>query len=126
MTLSAVVLLTAGVILTFIPHEILSYFYLSTDKSFQFLTQVLGALYFAFGILNWMTKTNLIGGIYNRPIAVTNLTHFFIVAIILIKVLISNPGSPFAIWIIGCFYLVFALSFGFILFRHPINEKKPV
>ena len=123
MTTSAVILLTAGVILTFIPLEILSYFNLSTDKSFQILMQVLGALYFAFGMLNWMTKTNLIGGIYNRPIAVANLTHFLIVALIFIKGLISNPGSPFAIWVIGSIYTVFALSFGFILFRHPISEK---
>jgi len=30
--------------------------------------QIIGSFYFAFAILNWMSKGSIIGGIYNRPI----------------------------------------------------------
>ena len=40
--------------------------------------QIIGSLYFALAILNWMSKGSFIGGIYNRPIAIANLTHFVI------------------------------------------------
>jgi len=125
MTTCAVTLGTAGIVLTFFPVEFLGYFDFGAAKHLQFLVQIIGALYFAFGMLNWMTRTKLIGGVYNRPIAAANFSHFLIAALALIKILISNPESSFAIWIIGSIYSLFAISFGFILFRHPISEKKP-
>ena len=124
MTASAIILGIAGIVLTFIPDEIIDYLSLEMNKILLSLMQILGALYFAFGMLNWMTKTSLIGGIYNRPIAVANFTHFLIAGLALTKGLISNPSLPYIIWIIGIIYLVFAISFGVILFRHPISETK--
>ena len=124
MTASAIILGITGIVLTFIPDEIIDYLSLEMNKTLLSLMQILGALYFAFGMLNWMTKTSLIGGIYNRPIAVANFTHFLIAGLALTKGLISNPSLPYIIWIIGIIYLVFAISFGVILFRHPISETK--
>ena len=124
MTLSAISLGTFGILLIFIPDTILSQLYVNTNNTALFLMQILGALYFSFGMLNWMTKTSLIGGIFNRPIAVANLTHFLIAGLALIKGLISNPNSPYIIWTLGIIYFVFGVSFGIILFRHPISETK--
>ena len=124
MTASAIILGIAGIVLTFIPDEIIDYLSLEMNIALLFLMQILGALYFAFGMLNWMTKTSLIGGIYNRPIAVANFTHFLIAGLALTKGLVTNPSSPYIIWIIGIIYLVFAISFGVISFRHPISETK--
>ncbi|QNF34880.1 hypothetical protein HUW51_19925 [Adhaeribacter swui] len=87
------------------------------------MMQTLGALYFAFGMLNWMTKSGLIGGIYNRPIAVANFTHFTVVAIAILKALIAHSAISISIWIIGALYLVFALAFTLILLRHPLKEN---
>jgi len=123
MSISAVFLLTAGIILTFLPDEILKYSDLENTGSIQVLLQIIGALYFGFGMLNWMIKTSLIGGIYNRPSAVTNFTHFFIAGLALVKGIIANPGLPKIIWIACCIYLIFAISFGIVLFRHPLTEK---
>ena len=125
MTASAIILAAAGVILTFIPEEILTYNNLEATKPLQFIIQILGALYFAFGMLNWMTKTSLIGGIYNRPIAVANFAHFFIAGLALIKGLISDSGMPYFIWIVTSFYLILAVAFGFILFWHPLSKNNP-
>jgi len=123
MTTSAITLATAGIILTFIPEEILIYFNWGITKHLQFLTQILGALYFAFGMLNWMTRASLIGGIYNKPIVAANSAHFMIAGLTLIKALISNPELPYPVWIIATIYTGFAISFIIIFFRHPTPQN---
>jgi hypothetical protein len=70
-------------------------------------------------MLNWMAKGSLIGGIYNRPIAIANLTHFFIGAAALIKAVLGNPGMHYTVWILAGIYLVFTILFGIIFSRHP-------
>ena len=74
MTLSAIILALIGISLIFLPKEILDYLELSVSETLQLLMQIIGSLYFAFAILNWMSKGSLIGGIYGRPIAMANLT----------------------------------------------------
>ena len=124
MTSSALALGIAGIVLTFIPGELLHYFIGEDSGQLQFLVQIMGALYFAFGILNWMTKNSILGGIYNRPLVLANFSHFFIAGLALVKGLISDPRLPVLIWIVGSFYLIFAVLFGLMLFRHPLPEKK--
>ena len=70
-----------GIILSFIPQEV-SHF-LSLTESTPIVFQILGALYFGFAMLNWTAKANLIGGIYSRPVAIGNFTHFLIGGLIL-------------------------------------------
>ena len=120
MTASAIVVGGAGVILTFAPDAALSFLGIAANDAVVLVVQILGALYFAFGMLNWMSKASLIGGIYNRPVAVANFTHFTIVALALFKAVISHPSSSYSIWCVGIIYFVFAVSYGIILFRHPL------
>jgi len=75
MTLSAMILALIGISLIFLPNEILDYLQLSVSETLQLLMQIIGSLYFALAILNWMSKGSFIGRIYNRPIAMANLTH---------------------------------------------------
>jgi len=75
MTLSAMILAMIGISLIFLPNEILDYLELSVSETLQLLMQIIGSLYFALAVLNWMSKGSFIGGIYNRPIAMANLTH---------------------------------------------------
>lgn len=124
MTSSALTLGTVGVILTFIPETTLNLLTINSNETALFMMQIVGALFFAFGMLNWMTKSSIIGGIYNRPIAVANLTHFLIAGLALSKGLFANPKLPFMIWVIGGVYFVFMILFGIILFRHPTTETK--
>lgn len=119
MTAAAIVTGIAGVAFTFLPAEILSYASLETSTALLLVFQILGALYFAFAMLNWMTKTSIIGGIYNKPIAVANFTHFFIGAMALLKGIMSKPALPYGIWAIAIVYGIFAILFGLILFRNP-------
>jgi hypothetical protein len=81
--------------------------------------QFLGAAYFAFAMLNWMAKGAIIGGIYNRPIAIANLSHFVIGGIALTKAVLSNHQLPLIFSIMAVFYIATACIFGLVISRHP-------
>lgn len=123
MALSAIFLALIGVSLTFLPDEIAVLTGIGSSKALLLLLQILGALYFSMAILNWMAKGSIIGGIYNRPIALTNLTHFLIVEIYLVKTLMNNHSLPFEVWLAGGVYAVFAILFWMIFSRHPVAGK---
>ncbi len=123
MLASAVFLAAIGLSLTFMPAEIAAYLDMSTTSEFRIILQLLGALYFAFAMLNWMAKGSLLGGIYNRPIVIANSTHFLIGGLALGKALLNNPQQPVSSWIFTVVYVVFAICFGVLLNRHPIKEN---
>ena len=116
---SAVFLGILGISLSFFPQEI-SLFLNLQAASFLFL-QVMGALYFGFAMVNWMVKGSTIGGIYNRPIAIGNFSHFAIGALALIKYATKEMDS-IPILIFTAAYTVFAIIFGLIVFTHPLNR----
>jgi len=118
MTLSAMILALIGISLIFLPNEILDYLELSVSETLQLLMQIIGSLYFAFAILNWMSKGSLIGGIYGRPIAMANLTHFVIAGLALIKGIFANPSLSYVIWSFAIIYSIFAIFFGFFILEY--------
>lgn len=124
MTLSAISLAVMGISLTFFPIEISDYIHVNSTKAFQLILQILGSLYFAFAMLNWMAKGSIIGGIYNRPISIANFTHFFIGGLALIKGCLAYSGLPYIVWILTGVYSIFALLFALILFRNPVNAQQ--
>lgn len=123
MTVSSIILGATGVILTFAPDMVLRSLNIDANPTSILFGQVIGGLYFGYAMLNWMTKESLIGGIYNRPIAVANFTHFLIAGLAIAKKLISNPGLPTTLWTAGVVYAVLGLIFIIILFRHPLNSS---
>lgn len=123
MTASALVLLIIGLCLTFFAAEITDYLLPHSTPLLQLLIQLLGALYFAFSMLNWMTKESIIGGIYNRPIVMANLAHFCIGGLAAIKSAMNHPTLPPAIWIVAGVYAIFAVLFGVLLFRSPVSKS---
>jgi len=62
---------------------------------------------------------SLIGGIYNRPIAIANMTHFLMVGITLAKLMLSQGSGSLIAWVTLVLYLAFAVAFVLILFRSP-------
>jgi hypothetical protein len=120
MTSSALVIGVVALQLSFIPEFLLEALGIATNRSSLLLVQLLGGLYFGFAMLNWMARGSRIGGIYNRPIAVANFAHFFVAGMALIKVLVVEAALPNLLWIGGAIYLLYALAFGFILFKSPV------
>ena len=123
MSLSAILLGTSGMALTFAPDVVARALTSEDNRTTELILQIMGALYFAFAMLNWMSKGNLIGGIYNRPIAIANFTHFLIAGLALAKWWKVNTTTSSVISIATIFYIVLAILFGVMMFTHPIKEN---
>lgn len=116
MSLCAVILGIMGIVFLFLPQEMAGY--LGWVDTNPILLQLLGALYFSFAIINWTGKANLLGGIYGKPIALGNFTHFAIGTFAFLKWVMQE--TPSIVWIvITVLYSMFAVVFGYILFTHP-------
>ncbi len=121
MTASSVIMGINGIVLSFMPHETLSYFGSDQSGMNPLILQLMGALYFAFAMVNWTAKANLIGGIYGRPIAIGNLAHFMIGALALSKSYLSSHNSRMLLP--SLLYIIFGVLFGIVFFRHPIKKE---
>lgn len=114
--LMIVVSLYLGIVgfgLTFLPQEIAFFFENEVNQTFVLALQILGALYLGFGMMNWMAKNSLIGGIYNRPLIFGNLLHFLVSAFALIKMIKKYSENQFIVIItISILYFIFTISFG--------------
>ena len=122
MSASAVFTGALGAAASFAPQEILAASGVDPTSVTVILVQVLGALYLAAAMQNWMSRGNTIGGIYSRPLVVGNLVHFMVVAIVLLKALaggLLRPGLIAA----ALAYSAFAAAFGFVMFAHPKQAR---
>lgn len=123
MTSSAVFLGVSGIMLSFLPQEIMEYLGAAPSSTPGiFLVQLLGALYFAFAMVNWTARGTLMGGIYGRPIALGNLIHFIMGALALGKGYSTDSLLP--VQCLTAVYFVFALLFIVLFFRHPIKSTQ--
>ncbi|HEX6084961.1 MAG TPA: hypothetical protein VF266_10585 [Thermoanaerobaculia bacterium] len=111
---SAVAMFVAGLAGTFAPHELLRYAGLAATGALPVMVQLTAALYLGFAMLNWMAKDSLIGGIYNRPVAIGNLVHFVVGALALLKYAAAAP--------LTIAYALFALAFAKVVFTSPVKR----
>ena len=121
MLASAIVMALAGLAASFLPHELLSALNAPSTGATPVLIQLLGALLIAFAMVNWMGKDSLIGGIYQRPVAIGNLLHFVTGALALAKFVIRG-GAPTALIVAAVVYAVFAIAFAKIVFWSPVKR----
>jgi hypothetical protein len=121
---SCIFLSTLGITFTFIPDEIISSLSLTPNQISTLSLQLLGALYLGFAILNWMAKGSLIGGIYNRPIAIGNFMHFAVGALALIKIVTKIHTHLEIVVSLTVFYSVFAILFGYVFRTNPSSIEK--
>jgi hypothetical protein len=71
-----------------------------------------------------MAKGTLIGGIYNKPIAIGNLMYFGVGAIALIKVISSIEKHIEIVISITVIYVLFAFLFIYIFKKNPTKTVK--
>lgn len=121
MIASCIFLGALGLTLTFMPEEISASLGVSTNPITMLLLQLLGAMYLGFTMLNWMTKTSFIGGIYNKPIAAGNLMHFVVGAFALLKVGSEVELHHTLIVCLTVVYAVFALLFAYVFRTNPAS-----
>jgi len=109
-----------GIAALFLPHEILRALEIQPIGLLPVIVQLLAAMFFAFGLVNWTARGSLIGGIYNRPVAIGNLVHFAIGGITLFKAAASH--HRIILWVTAIVYLVFAAGFALVFFTSPVKR----
>ncbi len=121
MTSSALFFGLAGLLFLFLPEEISYYLKTSGSQTETAFFQLLSALYLGFGVLNWMSRSVLVGGIYKRPVVLANLINFWIGAITLIKLMAGTSSQLTGLLVLTIIYVVFTILF-FIVFRNNPEE----
>jgi hypothetical protein len=124
MTSCAIFLGVIGILLSFLPSEIITYLGVEPTIITTLFLKILSALYLGFGILNWMAKGSIIGGIYNRPIVIGNLMHFGVGAIALIKIVSHIEIHSEIIISLTVLYVIFTILFTYIFKNNPATVKK--
>ena len=119
MTSSALFCGIIGILLLFLPNEIAEYLNVEPTIIIILFLKILSALYLGFGILNWTAKGSLIGGIYNRPIALGNLLHFVVGSIELVKVISNIQTHREIIIFLTALYIIFGVLFAYVLKNNP-------
>ena len=119
---SAVVMAVAGLAGSFLPHELLRALGAPAEGLLPVVVQLTAALYLGFAMLNWTARDSLIGGIYNRPVAIGNLLHFASGALALLKYATSTR-PPLPVIVMTVVYALFALAFGMVLFTSPVKHQ---
>jgi len=120
---AALVLAILGIAATFFPDELLQRIGAGGNGVLPLLVQLMGALYLAFAIQNWTAKDSLIGGIYNRPLALANLVHFVSGALALAKGVSAHHDARL-LWPLTIVYWIFAAVFARIAFTSPVVTQE--
>ncbi|WP_178988716.1 hypothetical protein [Winogradskyella schleiferi] len=124
MTSSALFLAFIGILLSFLPNEMVEYLNVEPNIITTLFLKIMSALYLGFGILNWMAKGTLIGGIYNRPIAIGNLMHFGVGAIALVKIASKIQSHSEIVISLTAVYVIFAILFVYVFRTNPTKTQK--
>ena len=119
MTISALFLGILGLSLSFFPAEINTQLNTTPNTVSTLFLQLLSAVYLGFALMNWMAKGTLIGGIYNRPIAIGNFMHFLVGTLALIKVVTHIDTHREIIISLSIVYAIFAICFAYIFRTNP-------
>jgi len=118
MIASALVMAAMGLVLSFAPAETLAHIGSAATGRLPVILQLTGALYLGFAFANWTAKGMVLGGIYGRSIVMGNFLHFIMGALTLLRAAVGVSSGP-VFWTVTVLYVVFAIGFGLLLFRHP-------
>lgn len=84
----------------------------------------MGALYLGFAMMNWMARSSIFGGIYNRPIVIGNFMHFGVGALALVKAIRNIETHQEIIIALLIIYSIFAVSFAYVFKKNPSKNSK--
>ena len=125
LTCTAALLFALGLLLDFLPQETAASLNLPAAPGVIVLLQVLAGALLGLGYLNWLSRSNPMGGIYSRPLALCNLLFFAVSAITLLRATARNSMPP-AIGVAAAVATVFALAFIWLMFFHdPTSNPRP-
>lgn len=116
-TAAAILFFIVGTVSSFAPEIITNLLKMEQTNTTLLLVQVIGAFNFSMAIQNWLVKSSTIGGIYNRPIVMANLTYFIMSGLAITKQIIALKQNSPIVEIFGVIFLLFTIAFLFIFFN---------
>ena len=114
-------LLLSGLVLLFASDVVLPRLIANFPVDGAWLGQLLAAACLAVAALNWLTKPQLLGGIYGRPVVMANAVLYFIAAMVLLKVVVRGD-APAVLWLVFAPAMLFAGIYGWLMFRGPFER----
>lgn len=115
MSASGAFMALLGLAASLFPQAVLRGLSAASEEVPAVVVSIAGALYLGIGILDWMARGNLIGGVYSRPVAMGNFVVFLMVAITLAKQVFAAPNTVVYALAAGI-HAIFAAAFGYVLF----------
>ncbi|MES3033785.1 MAG: hypothetical protein V4813_07290 [Gemmatimonadota bacterium] len=118
---SAAFLAITGLLLLFASEEMLPMVVPGFPPAVAWLGELVASGWLAMAILNWANRKALLGGVYGRPVVLTNLLFYFSTLMTLLR-LASARAVP-----VGAFYLlvpiaIFTLFYARLLYRGPLGN----
>lgn len=118
---SAAFLALMGLVLLFAPDEILPRLVPTFPATASWMGQLIAAGWLGLAVLNWVSRSALLGGIYGRPVVLANAVFYFIGATTLLK-LLSAQAHLGVLWVVAAPLAIFAAVYGWLLFRGPVGN----
>lgn len=120
---AAVVLLIFGLGFLFSPLWVMNLFGVPLGPDGLLMTQLLGATFLGFAVLNWMTRTFTVAEDL-RPIVLANFVVNAVGFVVALLQKLDGVGNVWS-WIPIALFLLFALAFGYsYLVRSSIEEPR--
>jgi len=113
-----------GIAITFFPQEIGLTIDAQTQSGANLLIfKLLGAALFGFGLLNYFGRNAILGGIYGKPILLSNAIFHMIVGGQLLKTVIQEGINHVVFIPIGVLYAILTVGFFYLNFTSPAFKK---
>jgi hypothetical protein len=113
--------MVGGLLFLFAADDILPRLIPAFPPSGAWLGQLLAAAWLGVAMLNWFSRSTLLGGIYGRAVVTTNAVLYFVSAMALLKI-VTRPGISAAVWLLAVPFLLFAGVYGWLMFRGPFER----
>ena len=118
---SAGLLLVSGLALLFAADDLLPRLIPAFPAAGTWVGQLLGAAWIAVAALDWFSRSSLLGGIYGRPLVLTNAALYAVSAMVLLKV-VTRPNQPSVVGLLAVPFVCFAAVYAWLLFRSPFER----
>ncbi|MEP6835273.1 MAG: hypothetical protein ABJB74_17940 [Gemmatimonas sp.] len=118
---SAAYLLIVGVAMLFAADALLPVVIPAFPPSATFLGQIIAAGWLAMAAMNWQSRTQILGGIYGRPVVYSNVLLFTIAALGVVRAALLPGASPW-LWVVVVPSGIFAILYGALLLRGPFDS----
>lgn len=119
--ISAMFLLLAGLALLFASDSLLPALVPGFPSGAAWLGQLLAAGWLAIAALNWLNRFTLLGGIYGRPVVLTNVAVYFISALSMLRALVGHE-APAVAWGLLVPFALMAAVYGLLMLRGPFDS----